>query len=408
MALPIGERLWRVHDRCLGRCTFTPPYGDKPRAVNRWDEGRFDPTPDDPFPTLNAAMSAEAAAAECLVRSVPFSTAGYRSLPSTATTNLSVSTLKSARSLRLVALLTLDDLHRVAQDDWLVTAEPCDYAATQTWARWLRELAPEAQGMIWPSTLFPGIHLVVLFGDRTPENCVKPDEPSIELDTAEGTKWLTAMLKPWGIDVAPSAVDLRTKDDKGQDLPTISVGPVGEADKSAESSLPDFRIFFKAHLRMVGDIVNAAVLDRELANDAAQQAMLIAYRKWDTVAHHANPVGYVIKTAKRIAFAVQATEAKKGLLGASGVNQWYDHGFFNIDQVGRADDRLALGQAIRQISRNKAEVFLLHDYYRYTEQEIARLLDDIPVGTVKSRLHAARRELQMLLRSTFRGLGRFP
>jgi RES domain-containing protein/sigma-70-like protein len=249
--------------------------------------------------------------AEYLVRSVPSRAAGYRPLPRTAIANRTISTLKSTRFLQFVALLTLDDLRRVAQDDWLVTAEECDYVATQEWARWLRALAPEAHGLMWPSALLPGIRLMVLFGDRIPVDSVEPDEPSIELDTPEGTTWLSAVLKPWGIGVSPTVMDQATIDGESRDLLTAREVSAVEADKPAGSPLPDFCIFYKTHLRVVHDIVHAAVLDRELAHDATQDAMFIAYRKWDIVAHHPNPIGYVVTTAKRIAVRVRLRRQRR-------------------------------------------------------------------------------------------------
>ena len=57
---------------------------------------------------------------------------------------------------------------------------------------------------------------------------------------------------------------------------------------------------------------------------------------------------------------------------------------------------IAIKEALRQLPLKKRTPLVLKYYYDFTYQEIAGILK-IPVGTVRSRLHAAVRELRLIL-----------
>ena len=60
-------------------------------------------------------------------------------------------------------------------------------------------------------------------------------------------------------------------------------------------------------------------------------------------------------------------------------------------------DRIALDEAIRQLSPGYRAVFILHDVEGYEHEEIGQILG-CAVGTSKSQLHKARLKLRRLLR----------
>jgi RNA polymerase sigma-70 factor, ECF subfamily len=62
----------------------------------------------------------------------------------------------------------------------------------------------------------------------------------------------------------------------------------------------------------------------------------------------------------------------------------------------RADLRTRLLAALAQLPEQRREVVLLHDLEEWTHREIAELMD-LPIGTVQSHLHYARRRLRELL-----------
>ena len=64
----------------------------------------------------------------------------------------------------------------------------------------------------------------------------------------------------------------------------------------------------------------------------------------------------------------------------------------------KGDDLLLMGEiqrAVRKISRTQSTPFLLY-YKGYRYREIAEMLD-VPIGTIKNRIHLARKSLQELL-----------
>ena len=63
----------------------------------------------------------------------------------------------------------------------------------------------------------------------------------------------------------------------------------------------------------------------------------------------------------------------------------------------RSSDRIALNEAIRQLSPGYRAVLILHDVEGYEHGEISEILG-CAVGTSKSQLHKARMKLRRLLK----------
>lgn len=71
-----------------------------------------------------------------------------------------------------------------------------------------------------------------------------------------------------------------------------------------------------------------------------------------------------------------------------------------MSEIARLDLQRALERALRGIPESWRELVLLHDVEGYTAVEVAEILS-LELGTVKSRLHRARRKLQQLLDDEF-------
>lgn len=67
-----------------------------------------------------------------------------------------------------------------------------------------------------------------------------------------------------------------------------------------------------------------------------------------------------------------------------------------FSEFARLDMQRAIERALRGIPESWRELVLLHDVEGYTAVEVAEILS-LELGTVKSRLHRARRKLQNLL-----------
>lgn len=197
--LPAGTVLHRVHGRDRLAAGFNPAVADM-----HFGGGRFDPTIEDKYPYLYAASTERTALAEALLRSLPFNESGIRILPRAMVKGRRISAMVVAAEMRLLALLTTTHLAAVGQDEWLVHADPPEYGKTRRWAHWLRQQAPSAHGMIWPSKRDLGEKALILFGDRCQPDHLRPASlPSYDLDDRAGTEWLKDMLADYRVTIFP-------------------------------------------------------------------------------------------------------------------------------------------------------------------------------------------------------------
>jgi RES domain len=196
LGLPAGSFLWRV--------TKPPPaparspfreLPEDPRLYDpRWG-GRFDPTPECPYPYCYAAFDDLTALCEVLLRDVAFKSP-LRYLPRRDVAGRQLAILETLKPLWLVSLLDAADLAAVCQDSWLVHSE--DYRMTRRWGHWLRDTrGPDGDhpaGIVWPSKRQPGGRAVLLFGDRCRDAVIRSPFGERRLDDPAGVSWLNLRL----------------------------------------------------------------------------------------------------------------------------------------------------------------------------------------------------------------------
>jgi RNA polymerase sigma-70 factor (ECF subfamily) len=166
-----------------------------------------------------------------------------------------------------------------------------------------------------------------------------------------------------------------------------------------QSGAEDFNEFYLSRFSFVRNVINRRAQDWMLAEEVTDEAMAIAYRKWDELREHPNPVGFVIVTAYRILLRIQRQRARKNppvhplsLEATPGLE-------LKAPAAGPDDiavNRTALEQALRCLAVGQRERFVLHEILGYPIRQVAELLN-LPEGTVKTRLRAARRILRDLL-----------
>lgn len=144
-------------------------------------------------------------------------------------------------------------------------------------------------------------------------------------------------------------------------------------------------------------------LGRDLADDVAAETFLVAFDKWrryDTTQDSARPWLYGI--ASNLIAGHERAEARRyqafaraERLATAGANPDGE-----TDQLALRLDAEAvrgrLAAALHEIAPSDREVLLLVAWADLTGEEIARALE-IPAGTVRSRLHRARKKLQVAL-----------
>ena len=168
----------------------------------------------------------------------------------------------------------------------------------------------------------------------------------------------------------------------------------------AQPGADDFDEFYLSNCRLVRNVVNARAQDWTLAEEVTDEAMAIAYRKWEELREHPNPVGFVIVTARRILSRTQRQRARKNppvhplsLEAAPGLE--LKAACAGPDDI--AVNRTALKQALHDLPADQRECFVLYEILGYPIREIAERLN-LPEGTVKTRLRTARQALRELLR----------
>ncbi|MCB5164127.1 RES family NAD+ phosphorylase [Streptomyces bambusae] len=163
LILPAGTELWRVHSRTWAGDAFKDAVADE-----HFGGSRFDSTQRDPYPFLYTAMDPATALAETLLRSTPFDPATTtRLIPYAAVRNRSLSRLRTRCDVRLIALITEEDLAAVCQSSWLLEEEGDGrYAKTRRWAVEMRAQDPGAMGLVWTSRRHRPRLAQMMFGDR--------------------------------------------------------------------------------------------------------------------------------------------------------------------------------------------------------------------------------------------------
>ncbi|UED87457.1 RES family NAD+ phosphorylase [Streptomyces profundus] len=191
--LPAGTELWRCHRSRYQATGFNPVS-----VHTHFGGNRFDGTTDDPYPYLYAADEPATALAEVFLRSLAFGGPhGERLVPRAQADGYALSRLATTAPLRLIRLVSEEDLARIGQDSWLLEAEGPGAPQTRYWARALRRDARGAHGMVWQSRRRRSGLAYVLFGDRCAESAVKA-EPTVthDLSTAAGRRRANAWLAP--------------------------------------------------------------------------------------------------------------------------------------------------------------------------------------------------------------------
>lgn len=200
-----GTRLSRVHSRQFGAGQFNPTLADP-----HWGGGRFDATAEDPYGYLYAGSDDECAVCEALLRDLPLDPHAGRLLPRAAITGRVLSRLVLSTDVQLVGLCDGKDLARLGQGDtWLTSCPSSEYGYTRRWARAIRQWAPQARGLVWPSRRDPSKRAYVFFEDRFSAGLEEDLQglPStvggLPLDTGIGELYLLHILDKYWVTLAP-------------------------------------------------------------------------------------------------------------------------------------------------------------------------------------------------------------
>ena len=156
------------------------------------------------------------------------------------------------------------------------------------------------------------------------------------------------------------------------------------------SRLLDAAALFRAHAGFVARLLFRAGVARRDLDDLVQDVFLVAHRRGGFVEREAKPTTWLAEVALRLAANYRRKRRAEPADDAA-------------VQVVRSGDRAEDGtvltraqEALWALDEPRRLVFVLYELEGVAGEEIAASLG-VPVGTVYSRLHAARRQFRAVL-----------
>jgi RNA polymerase sigma-70 factor (ECF subfamily) len=137
--------------------------------------------------------------------------------------------------------------------------------------------------------------------------------------------------------------------------------------------------------------------DTSLAEEAVQISLISAWRDLASLRDTARFEAWITRLVVRACYA----EARRQRLWNAHVRELAVEGPEDPGSAMSVVDRDELDRGFRRLTPEQRAIFILHHYVGWTQVEIARNLE-IPIGTVKSRLHYATQTLRAALEADAR------
>ncbi|MDQ4057534.1 MAG: RNA polymerase sigma factor [Actinomycetota bacterium] len=151
----------------------------------------------------------------------------------------------------------------------------------------------------------------------------------------------------------------------------------------------DFREFFEAENLRLQRFAFLLIGDADHAADLAQEALVRVYKHWGRISGD-NPGPY----ARRIVVnLIRSAHRRRKVRELRPIEVPDD---FVESKSGSVDERLRMTAALKSLSPVRRATVVMRFYEDMTEHQISVALDR-PLGTVKSDLHRALKELRPLL-----------
>ena len=165
-----------------------------------------------------------------------------------------------------------------------------------------------------------------------------------------------------------------------------------------------FAALVERYQERVLNVVYRRLDDRDLALDVAQEVFFKAYRGLNGFRGGSQFYTWLFRIALNEAVSAHRKHARHrraGSLNAPGADgePGQDPADVTYDpaaEAERTDDQAMVQRAIAALEEDLARVILLRDIDGLSYQEIAEVLE-VPLGSVKSRIHRARRALKAQL-----------
>lgn len=147
----------------------------------------------------------------------------------------------------------------------------------------------------------------------------------------------------------------------------------------AVSSPPEFEDFYRRERNRLYRALALTLRDADLAREAVDEAMVRAYTRWRKIRDYDNPAGWVYRVS--LNWATSRLRRRRRSVTVADVG----------DRAGAPEPEASdarLAQAMAVLPEQQRAVVVLRFHLDWSLERIAVALD-VPVGTVKSRLHRA-------------------
>jgi len=133
--------------------------------------------------------------------------------------------------------------------------------------------------------------------------------------------------------------------------------------------------------------------NRADAEDVAQEALLRAYRGYSKLRERGAFRGWLCRIAWRLALDKQRGARRREKREQAEVTEMLDAPQRSVEQIAATSEFEGhLGRAMDELPEKLRQALVLAAIEGYSTREVANLLD-LPEGTVKSRVHLARKQL---------------
>ncbi len=176
-----------------------------------------------------------------------------------------------------------------------------------------------------------------------------------------------------------------------------------EVDTQIPATFSDFDSFYRSYWRRIYSLCLSLTRDAMLAEDLTQDAFLVLLRKHSTFRGESALYTWFY----RVAFNLVLMQRRKRRQPVTSLDELLEASSDTVmDESPLAHDdarlknipqKISLERAIATLAAGSKAVLVLHAVEGFTHEEIGRRLR-LSVGTSKSRLLRARRELQVILR----------
>jgi RNA polymerase sigma-70 factor (ECF subfamily) len=185
-------------------------------------------------------------------------------------------------------------------------------------------------------------------------------------------------------------------------MATDSISDAACVRKLQRGDVNAFEILVRRHVKAIFNLVYRMLGDYDEAAEISQEVFLSAYRSIGQFRGEANFSTWLYRIALNHANTRRKSTSsrQKRLVPLDGTETIQDGQLGPAETLEKKELRDRVQRALNELEPEDAAVILLRDLQDTPYEEVARMLE-IPVGTVKSRLHRARHALKARLAAYF-------